>query len=79
MDESGVKRYPGNMAFIEQKHAGDLPWTQTGFNFYNPEEIKSFFIQAGFVRIEVKEMSANNININRETTNQPFILISGRK
>jgi SAM-dependent methyltransferase len=67
------------MAFIEQKHGGDLPWTQTGFNFYNHEEVKSFFIQAGFVSIEIKEMSAKNTNINGETTNQPFILMNGRK
>jgi len=67
------------MAFIEQKHGGDLPWTQMGFNFYNPDEVKSFFIQAGFVGIEIKEMSVKNTSINGETSSQPFILMNGRK
>jgi SAM-dependent methyltransferase len=67
------------MAFIEKKYGGDLPWTQLDFTFYNPDEVKFFFIQAGFVDIKIKQMSIENKGVNGKMVKRPFTLISGYK
>jgi SAM-dependent methyltransferase len=68
-----------SMAFIEKQYGGDLPWTQLDFTFYDPNEVKFFFKQAGFVGIEEKQMRIENRSLNGKIIEQPVTLISGYK
>lgn len=68
-----------NLAFIEKKFGGHLPWTQLSFNFYEVEEVKSFFKRSGFLNIKVKEMTEAIIDKHGKEINRQFILISGQK
>lgn len=68
-----------NLAFIEKQFGGHLPWTQLSFNFYEVEEVKSFFKRSGFLNIKVKEMTEVILDKHGKEINRPFILISGQK
>ncbi len=67
------------MAFIEKKYGGDLPWTQLDFTFYQPDEVKSFLMEAGFIKIKIAQMHSKNTGVNAETMGRPFTLISAYK
>ena len=59
-----------NLAFVEKKFGGYLPWTWLEFNFYDVDEVKGFFKASGFVDIEVTQMVGES---------SPFISVTGRK
>jgi len=68
-----------NLAFIEKRFGGHLPWTQLSFTFYDIDEVKSFFKGSGFLNITVKEMTETTTDQHGKEINRPFIFISGQK
>lgn len=68
-----------HLAFVEKKFGGHLPWTQLDFSFYVVDDVKSFFKQAGFTHIAVREMTETVEDKEGKETNRPFIVISGQK
>ncbi|MBB6498570.1 class I SAM-dependent methyltransferase [Pedobacter cryoconitis] len=68
-----------NLAFVEKKFGGDLPWTHGDFIFYDVNEVKTLFRKAGFVNIEVKQMTEEIIDKTRKELIRPFLSITGRK
>jgi len=68
-----------NLSFIEQKFGKDLPWTQTDFNFYTVNQLKTFYRTAGFGDIEVKQMTEEVIAQDGQKIVRPFVHLIGRK
>ena len=67
------------LAFIEKKFGGHLPWTQSDFVFYTINEVEAFFRKAGFVNIEVEQMTEEIIDKGGKEMIRPFVSIAGMK
>jgi len=67
------------IAFVEKNYGVDLPWTQVDFTFYEVDQVKDFFHQAGFVNIKVNKMTEERTDKNGSAITRPFVIISGRK
>ena len=68
-----------NLAFVEKNFGAGLPWTQLDFTFYEIDEVKSFFKQSGFAKIEVKKLTETIMDQNGKEITKPFIIVSGQK
>ncbi|WP_431294590.1 class I SAM-dependent methyltransferase [Pedobacter sp. P26] len=68
-----------NLAFVEKNFGGDLPWTQLDFTFYEIDEVKSFFKQSGFAKIEVNKLTETVTDQSGKEVTKPFIMVSGQK
>ncbi|TCD25529.1 SAM-dependent methyltransferase [Pedobacter psychrodurus] len=74
--------YPGgkfDLAIVEKKFGGDLPWTQMDFTFYEISQVKDFFNRSGFVNVEVKQMTEEITSRDGKEITRPFVMISGQK
>jgi len=68
-----------DLAFIEKKFGADLPWTHADFTFYEINQVKDFFHQAGFATIEAKEMTEEITDKYGKVVTRPFLILSGNK
>lgn len=68
-----------SIAFIEQKHGKDLPWTQADFNFYETNQLKTFLRIAGFESIEVKHITEEIMSPDGQKIVRPFVHLTGTK
>jgi len=68
-----------DLAFVEKKHGGALPWTQADFAFYEIDQVKDFFKKSGFVNIEVEEMTEEIADQYGNAVKRPFVILSGKK
>ncbi|MNR46903.1 hypothetical protein D3C85_1659330 [compost metagenome] len=68
-----------SLSFMEKKNGGELPWTQADFTFYDVKEVETFFREAGFVNIEVAQMTEEVTGQDGKGKIRPFINIVGKK
>lgn len=68
-----------SLSFMEKKNGVELPWTQPDFTFYDVNEVKTFFREAGFVNIEVAQMTEEVTGQDGKGKIRPFINIVGKK
>lgn len=68
-----------SLSFIDKKNGADLPWTQADFTFYDVNEVKTFFKKAGFVNIEVAQMTEEVTGQDGKGMVRPFINVVGKK
>ncbi|QNK62555.1 methyltransferase domain-containing protein [Pedobacter sp. PAMC26386] len=68
-----------DLAIVEKKSGGHLPWIQIDFTFYKTDEVKTFFQKAGFVNIEVKKVMEEITDKDGQKITRPFVIISGQK
>lgn len=65
-----------SLAFKEKKAGGNLPWTEPDFTFYDIHEVEAFFIESGFINIELKHITEEILDKEMVT---PFVSIVGEK
>ena len=68
-----------SLFFKEKKFGGNLPWTQADFTFYDINEVEKFFMESGFVNIEVKQISEETPDRGGKEMITHFINIAGSK
>ncbi|AOM80151.1 class I SAM-dependent methyltransferase [Pedobacter steynii] len=68
-----------SLSFMEKKNGVELPWTQADFTFYDVNEVKRFFKEAGFVNIEAAQMTEEVTGQDGTGKIRPFINIVGKK
>jgi SAM-dependent methyltransferase len=68
-----------SLSFVDKKNGAELPWTQADFTFYDIKEVKTFFKKAGFVNIEVTQMTEEVTGQDGKGMVMPFINVVGKK
>jgi SAM-dependent methyltransferase len=67
------------LAFVEQEFGADLPWTQADFTFYDINQVKALFRNAGFVNIDATPLLEQIKGWDGKERTRPFWVVTGRK
>ncbi|KQM76333.1 hypothetical protein ASE74_20015 [Pedobacter sp. Leaf216] len=68
-----------DLAFIEKKFGGDLPWTQMDFTFYETDQVQDFFYKAGFTTFGLKKITEEITDKQGKIVTRPVLILSGCK
>lgn len=68
-----------SLGFISKHFGEKLPFTQTGFVFYETEEIETFLSKSGFRNIRSLSLTEDAISKNGLSVKRPFVIVSANK
>lgn len=67
------------ISFITKSFGGKLPFTQTGFIFYETEEIETLIYNSGFRNIHSVLLTEDTISKDGQNVVRPFVIITALK
>lgn len=67
------------LGFIAKSFGEKLPFTQTGFTFYEVEEVEAFLCNSGFRNIQSTRLTESTVSKDGQKVIRPFIIITATK
>ncbi len=67
------------ISFIAKSFGTKLPFTKTGFTFYEIYEVEAFLYNSGFINIQSTTLTENAISKDGQKVTRPFIIVTATK